>query len=291
MMEFSVKKANEIIGEEVEEIMTRAKNLANCPIEYDISGEMLMKNNKKPLADCLSEMTIILAMCREQLIGAISQLDESKSNQISLQKQLIEKQEEVIKCKTEQLNKVQTVVRDELKSELQPVKSYCEAVGKGISSCAAPITPDQVKDAVKCAVKEEDRTRNVVVFGVSEAEAEELHAKVLDIFESLDEKPQMSECVRLGRKREGAVRPIMVKLGSSETVQRVLFKARCLKGSEQYNGVYFSVDRTVEERATRKQLVEQLKIKREAEPELFHFIKNDQIFSRSRANATQRNVT
>ena len=44
-----------------------------------------------------------LSVCKEFLIEAISQHDELKSSQISLQKQLIETQEELVKSKTEQL--------------------------------------------------------------------------------------------------------------------------------------------------------------------------------------------
>ena len=51
-----------------------------------------------------------------------------------LQKHLIENKEELVKSKKEQLQCVQAEVRDELKTELKPVKSYFEAAGKGVHS-------------------------------------------------------------------------------------------------------------------------------------------------------------
>ena len=102
----------------------------------------------------------------------------------------------------------------------------------------------------------------------------------------LDEKPRITECVRLGSKKEEVVRPVKVTLGSSESVQRVLSRAGQLKGFQQYRGVYLSADRTREERLARKNLVEQLKQKREAEPEHYHFIRNDIILSRRNMSVT-----
>ena len=151
---------------------------------------------------------------------------------------------------------------------------------------AVAITADQVKNAVKCAVQEEDRTKNIIVFGVTDNEQEEQDSRILNIFESLDEKPRITECVRLGSKREGVVRPIKVTLGSSETVHRVLSKAGQLQKSQQHRGIYLSVDRTQEERLARKKLVEQLKQKREAEPEHYHFIRNNTILSRSKTSVS-----
>ena len=118
---------------------------------------------------------------------------------------------------------------------------------------AVAITADQVKNAVKCAGQEEDRTKNIIMFGVTDNEKEEKYSRILNIYESLDEKPTMTECVRRGSKREGVVRPIKVTLGSLETVHHV---------------------RTQEERQACKKLVEQLKQKREAKPEHYHFIRN-----------------
>ena len=72
-----------------------------------------------------------------------------------------------MKSKTEQLQSVQAAVRDELKTEFEPVRIYCEAAGKGVISRGTVITAGQVKNGVKCAVQEEDKTKNIIVFRVT----------------------------------------------------------------------------------------------------------------------------
>ena len=102
----------------------------------------------------------------------------------------------------------------------------------------------------------------------------------LFVVEQVDEKPRIVDCHRIGGVKEGVNRPIKITLGSSDIVQRVLRNAGRLKRSEKFKGVYLSADRTVEERTARKELVMQLKQKREREPAMYHFIKNGTIFSR-----------
>ena len=61
------------------------------------------------------------------------------------------------------MQSVQSAVRDELKTGLEPVKSYCEVAGKGVLLRGSVITADQVKNAAKFAVQEEDGTKNIIV--------------------------------------------------------------------------------------------------------------------------------
>ena len=121
---------------------------------------------------------------------------------------------------------------------------------------------------------------------MKERNGEEAESTVSEIFECLEEKPKIGDCYRLGGEKNGVTRPIKVTLSSSEAVSKVLSKAGRLKSVEQLSGVFLSPDRTAEERAARKKLVEQLKQKREAEPDLHHFIKNNVVFSRTKASVT-----
>ena len=82
-----------------------------------------------PLTDCFAEMACTLSLCKEFLIEAISQLDELKTSQISLQKQLIKTQEELEKSKTEQLQCVQAAVRDELKDWAEASEELLWGIG------------------------------------------------------------------------------------------------------------------------------------------------------------------
>ena len=183
----------------------------------------------------------------------------------------MEQKDELLKQKDEQLQSVQSTVKTEL-------RSYCEAAKQGVS--ASSITAAQVKMAVKTAVSEEDRTRNIILFGMAEEQNENLEACATAVFEQVEEKPAIVDCHRIGRAREGVTRPVKVILASGDVAQRVVKNAGRLKRSEKFKEVYLSADRTIEERRARKELVVRLKEKRDSEPELHHFIRNGTIFSR-----------
>ena len=56
------------------------------------------------------------------------------------------------------------------------------------------ITADQVNNAAKCAVKEEDRTRDIVIFSVQENK-KEIDVRISEICECLDDNPRISEYI------------------------------------------------------------------------------------------------
>jgi hypothetical protein len=80
------------------------------------------------------------------------------------------------------------------------------------------------------------------------------------------------------KRTNSTPRPVKVTLSSAATVQQILGKSRKLRTS-QYDSVYLTPDRTAEQRAEHRQLVEQLKKKGKDEPGRHHYIKAGQIFS------------
>lgn len=267
-----------LINGDIDEALYTIREYTQYIDEDDVSKELLMKLNKAQLTECLLQTMRALLMSRDTLIGATSQFDVLKDTQITLQKQIIDQKDELLKSKTEQLAAVQTTVKTEL-------RSYCEAATTGLSDKS--ITAAQVKLAVKSAVEEEDRTRNLMMFGVPEHSEETLETQASVILEQVEEKPRITDCYRIGMAKEGATRPIKVTLSSSDGVQRVLRKAGLLKKSENLKRVYLAADRTMEERTARNELVKQLKQKRETEPGLYHFIRNGVILSRNQASVTK----
>ena len=270
--EFSVKDAQSVINEEIGCALYEVKKLTKVDDEEDVTEEMLMKLNKKQLVDLVLEMTRALCVSNETLSGATCIVGELQTSQIKLQQEIIDQKDALIKLKDDQIQSVQTTVKTEL-------RSYCEAAKKGVAESG--ITAAQVKMAVKTAVKEEDRSRNIMLFGVAEENEETVEEQAAVIFEQVEEKPRIVDCHRIGEAKDGVHRPIKVTLASSDSVQRVLRNAGRLKRSESFKAVFIAADRTVEERAARKELVAQLKQKREREPGLYHFIRNGTILSRS----------
>ena len=272
---YTVDNVIQTIDVEIKDALTDALKLSKCFDPWKVSADDLMKHGKKSeLAECVESMAAVLAMCRDMMKGALGDLDDLKSQQISLQKQIIDQQSELLKCKDEQLDSVQATVKTEM-------RSYADHAAKNWPQQSAEVvTPAQVKQAVKVAVQEEDRTRSLMMFGVKEEKEEEIEQTVLEIMATVDEKPRLAECCRLGGKEEGKVRPIKVTLYSADTVQRVLRKGSRLKKSENHREVFLAADRSEEERTARRELVVLLKQKREAEPKKLHFIRNNEIISR-----------
>ena len=98
---------------------------------------------------------------------------------------------------------------------------------------------------------EEDRSRNFMVFGVSEETGEDLSVKISSVFEKISEKPTY-EAARIGRTETGKVRPVKVSLRSSNAVHQILAKARKLKTSSSYTP---GPDRSPVERVKLKELL------------------------------------
>ena len=75
-----------------------------------------------------------------------------------------------------------------------------------------PVTPATLHSVVRKVVEEEDRSRNIMVFGLAEEEDEILSDKVSDVLQTIGEKPRVEAC-RVGKKyADGAARPVKVTL-------------------------------------------------------------------------------
>ena len=172
--EFSVKDANQLLNGDISEAFQTIKELTKVDDVDDVKEEMLMKLNKKQLVESVLELLNALSFCDETINGACDRVDELQTSVIKLQKDSMEQKDELLRQKDEQLQSVQSTVKTEL-------RSYCEAAKQGVASSS--ITAAQVKTAVKTVVAEEDRTRNIMLFGV--AEEENLEVCAAAIFEQV----------------------------------------------------------------------------------------------------------
>lgn len=204
-----------------------------------------------------------------------SRLLDSKEDVIRLQKKVIE-------MKDDSLAKVQSAVESTVVSTVKSeFKSYSAAAGSGNSAAPAPVfSRTDLRKVMKVAADEEDRSRNVMVFGLREDSNESLEATVSDIFEEIGEKPRLVYAARLGKRDESVSRPVMVTLGSSATAKQVLYRASGLKGCEKWGGrIFIGPDRTRDERKARNQLVIDLKKRRKENPSKKHTIRGDMVVS------------
>ena len=140
----------------------------------------------------------------------------------------------------------------------------------------------KLKNVVKDVVAEEDRSRNLMVFGLEEEPGEQISEKVSQVFVELEEKP-IIEASRIGLKDSKAAkkpaRPVKVIVSSSTIVQQILSKARSLRNSEHYKKVFISADWSTEQRAQQRGLVQELKRRRTEEPDKRFYIRGGQLCS------------
>ena len=169
---------------------------------------------------------------------------------------------------------VETSVADSVKEEF---KSYSSVVSNSQPVAAPVISPEALKTVVKTVVAEEDRSLNLLVFGLPEEEQEELEARISEVLEEVGQKPKV-KVQRLGKKMTlTSTRPVKVCLTSSLIVHQILANARKLRQSAKFKTVFFSPDRSLEQREARKELITNMKAKALAEPDKKFYIKEGQI--------------
>lgn len=218
--------------------------------------------------------------------SAASTIQELNSGMIKGQEKVITLQEQLLKNDEERLASLQNTVRDEMASVQSAVKteirSWSEVAAQNANQSTAAtctITPAKLREAVKSAVVEEDRSRNFLIFSKVETANEDTVRTVGEVLGDLEEKPLIVECRRIGIAQHGRPRPIKVKLSSSDAVSHVLRRAKSLKSSENNRTTFIGPDRSKEERTVHRSLVVEMKQKMAAEPKLYHYIKGGQILS------------
>ena len=260
--------------------MEVAKRELKCTDEDDLTAELFARPNKSVMCHWLEGARDIMCRQQQMLENFKDLVSTMKTEAIGDKSNVIKLQGKLLECKEEQLASLQTAVRatvqDSVKTEM---KSYGDVL-RGSTPAAATISPATFKKVVRDVMKDEDRSKNVMVFGLVEEDGEQLNEKVSDVFVEIGEKPQLA-AVRIGRRPEGGTgcRPVKVTLTSSTAVQQILTRARLLKQQERLKDVYVSPDRSPEERSARRLLVEERKKKAAEEPERTHFIKGGKVCS------------
>ena len=91
------------------------------------------------------------------------------------------------------------------------------------------------------------------------------------------EKPKFT-ARRVGEVKPGAgKRPIKVTLRSPAIVKKILAKSPKMRDSAKFSDVYVSPDRTPDQRAKQRLLVEELKRRKKDEPLKRHFIRGGRV--------------
>ena len=238
--------------------------------------------SKEKLAEWLETVCYILDFSLPLLNNAVNTIDRQTERIDELQRGKIDDQQTIIKLhegiskkRGDELKEVKSTVQSTVQSEMQ---SYAAIAKK---NCPKTLTSKTIEAAVKRVCDQEDRSKNVIVYGIEETRDEVLQDSVEKILGDIDEKPLVRDCVRVGVKKTGATqaRPVKFSLSNSDHVAQVLRSARRLQTIEGYKSVYICPDRTVQERKSYKTLLVKLKERRESEPNRTHYIRINRIVS------------
>ena len=238
------------------------------------------KTSKEILGKWLSEADDLVQHYETVFKHLLSIVDKTKSELIVAQKKVVVLQEELLEKKDVELQSFQSNVESTVQSTVKDeIRSFSEVL-KSVPEHSAFISEEKVKTAVRDVISEDDRSRNLIIHGLKEEDNEKLSDKVSAVFEEIGGiKPRVEVC-RIGKTSRGETsRPVKAVFQNRSTARVLLTKAKYLKQSEQYKTVYISPDRSPEERETHKQLVLQLKNKRDNDREYHHFIRDGKVCS------------
>ena len=87
--------------------------------------------------------------------------------------------------------KLQAAVQDSVE------QLYSEVLSK---KCATALNPKKIEIAVRRVAEKEDRSRNVIMYGLEEKDNEVVQDAVQTVLEQIYEKPHVKECYRVGVK-------------------------------------------------------------------------------------------
>ena len=263
--------------------LPKAMEQVGCTAPVNVTSAACKRATRETLALLFAESYHLVRFQNERMKQLKAELSSTKSQLIENQKWVISLQEQVIDSKEKQLEAVQTAVKTTVEDSVkEQFKSYSDAVQENVMVCqpdSPSLTPEVLKEVVQAVVQKEDRNRNLMVFGLPEEENDNLTERVQEVFQHIGFKPTM-EVSRVGRvSKEKKKRPVKVTLSNSSVAYQILSQARKLHKSDTFGSVFIRPDRSQEERAQNKLLVQELIKKRDEEPAKRHFIKGGTIHS------------
>lgn len=219
-------------------------------------------------------------MEQDKLIRKLKQSVDSLNEKVIVgQDVIIKLQGEVIATSTEHVTALQSSVKSSVEESLKSgFKTYSAAVG---DQARPEFTQQDLKRVVKNVFEEDDRSRNVMIFGLPEKVNEKLEDCVSEVFLQIGEKPRV-EAERVGSitrsgTRANEARPVKVTLSNSALVSRILLKAKDLRLSSNFKEIYICPDRSPEERIRQRKVIADLKERIKKDPGRKYFIKGGKV--------------
>ena len=105
-------------------------------------------------------------------------IDLMKTEALADKTKVIKTQEKLMESQNDQLRRLQSAVESTVQNTVQKeIKSYSEVVTNQSSEAGTQIQ-DSLRKAVKSAIDEDDRSKNLVVFGLDESDKEQIDSSL-----------------------------------------------------------------------------------------------------------------
>ena len=180
---------------------------------------------KKPNKDVLVKYHFYACQAQYKnlfLKDLTTKIEEMKGDTITSQKSVIQLPGELLDMKSKELDSVQRTVKTAVKNSVQAeIKSKTYVLSNSSHSSASTFTAENLKKVVQNVAVEEDRSRNVLIFGLKEDTGEKLNDKICEVFEQMAEKPRF-EAVRIGNISDEKPRAVKIQFGNSSTIHQIL---------------------------------------------------------------------
>ena len=282
-MDFSLTALHDL-EDRIQNVCDSITGTAKCKKIADVSTTNLTnsKANKDVVINMVIKLASVLSESKSMLKTAAAKISELSGDQLVNQKKIIQMQEELIATKSEQIEAVKATVTTEL-------KSYSDVVQQN-SKEKITSTTKKLQKSFKSTLEKHDRERSVMVFGLTESNEEDyevVEEQVNKLWISIcPSKPPMRECYRVGAEKPSVDRPVRVIFNCPEAAAEVLRNSKQLREHPDHKHVYITPDRTFEQRAARKKLVNLLKQKINEDPLKYHYIKDGTVHSTERLPKT-----
>jgi len=124
---------------------------------------------KSTLAQWTGEAREIMTRQTDLISNLQEVIELMKTEALADKAAVIRLQSDLLKSKDAEIQSVKTAVHETIQTTVQAgIKTYSSAVTSNICCTAPAFTPDTLRKAVRTAIVEEDRSKNLLVFGLTE---------------------------------------------------------------------------------------------------------------------------
>ena len=154
----------------------KATQQLHCTAPIEVTTAKCRCLNKDELVAMVQESYHLVRFLNDKLRLAINTHNSTKTDLIDSQKTVIDLQEKILENNEKKVQLIQDTVTNSVAETVKAeIISYSDVAAKNTAVTGQVFTAENLQKAVKTAVQEEDRCKNLMIFGLTETENEKLN--------------------------------------------------------------------------------------------------------------------